>query len=192
MEYVINEDVKGKKYKELLDYLFTRCDAVSFLIQRYNKCFVTPKNHKIFEIEGDNHKIGDHFFDHSLDEETEDYFNRVDPILKEYEPFYLREYQSTEYVRLTTANVNDIKVIQFTQEVLDLLKREYSLFSWGNYLVRTLPRDLCFFSDHKLVFMCETMEEQSFFYADNDDFLKDLGVAYFESDSPKLDLSISY
>ena len=32
--------------------------------------------------------------------------------------------------------------------------------------------------------MCETMEEQSFFYADNDDFLKELGVAYFESDMP--------
>lgn len=162
------------------------------MIQRYNEYCVTPNNYKIFEIQGDNHKIGDHFFDHSCDETTEDYFNRVDSVLNEYKPFYLREYQSTEYVRLITAHVNDIKVIRFTQEVLDLLKRESSLFSWGDYLVRTLPRDLCFFSDHKPVFICETMDEESYFYADNDDFLKELGVKYCESNLPEFDLSMDY
>ena len=192
MEYIIYDDIAGMRYRKLLDYLYTRCDAVSFFIQRYNEYSVTPNNYKIFEIENKRYNIGDHFFDHSYDEETFDYFHRLETVLKTYEPFYLREYQSTEYVRLITAHINDIKVIKFTPEVLALLKREYSLFSWGDYRSRTLPRDLSFFSDHKLVFTCNTMDEESYFYDDSDEMLKTLLINYCESDLPEMNITMDY
>ena len=185
MEYYITDDIESGKYEKLIDYLLEKCDAVSFRLPKYNEFLVTNENKEAL-----GGTIGDHYFDHSLDKDVTEYMKNVKPILKRFQHYFIKEYDSVSYGYIVTGYVNSVKIMRFEPRVAQLLKKEKSLFSWNTSRSNPLPCDLCFYADHKPVLITDAGEFRAFFYAEDDTDLNELGIEYEDAEKINEDLYI--
>lgn len=183
MIYSFFKDVRRKKYRLLLDFLFERSDTFTFMFPQYHNGIVTKENYDM--VSDGKYEIGerfDCFDDHQEEEEHRycEYYNKNLPLLKRLEPDLINTIETACYGGQITGYICLAKVYQCSENSLSVLKAERSLFSWFR---GELPCDLCFYKNGLPILETVAHESEGWLYLNDEDAdtVKKLGVKIEES-----------
>lgn len=183
MVYSFFKDVRGKKYRLLLDFLFERSDTFTFMFPQYHNGLVTKENYDM--VSDGKYEIGEHFscFDKLQKEEQDrycEYYNKNLSLLQKLEPDLINTVETTCYGGQITAYVCLTKVYKCSENALNVLQTGKSLFSWFR---GELPCDLCFYKNGLPILETVAHESEGWLYLDDADAetVQELGVKIEES-----------
>ena len=139
-------DIKGNTYKKFMNYLYKRCDKITFFLTDYNERCYQKEN-----IKGISENCqGDVYYALNGQETLQDYTASIE---KRY-PVILKHCNSKYFGFKYPSICTDVKMaiyeVNFNEEILDkLLLNQTNLYNF-KYSKR-LPEDLCFYEGDNLL-----------------------------------------
>jgi len=165
---MIYGEINGEKYRKLIQYLYTKCDSISFFVSDYTERWYTQKNISYFP----NRVIGEK---NTLSENKNSLDNYVSRIENEF-PFLfeniIKKYRDVQYYHTLSDRTLVIYVVRFDEKVFnDFLLKQDDLYS---FQYPTLPENLSFFSGNTLLFSSVSHERICFIEDQIDDVKREL------------------
>lgn len=178
MLYIYTEKIDDKKYNELLDFLFKKCNVVTFAIPNFNTAFDFNNRETIF-VDYENSKT-------KMDRNSDDYQNYLSNInffISKLEPELIGKCTDIQYFDQLYNYEHEMRIYNFNSDVYEVLKEVNGLYKWR---YPHYPEDLYFFSNGKCYFKSISHEKECWFYDDSKeiiDLVENLGLDYYISSS---------
>ncbi len=158
------EFLSGEKYYRFIDFLLTKCDAVTFFLPNYGtifKCFVNAQDEYTackLNIERNNDKFVR-------------YKEKLQSFLSELESKIIDTYTDIKYFDEISNYEREIYVLKFDSETADVFKT-FKSFYWR---CPEQPEDLRFFSNGVCYLETIMHEDTCFIYDDSDETMNFFG-----------------
>jgi len=151
----IDGKIEDRKYYQLIDYLYQKCDVLTFGLYNHYQYYVTPKNIHCFP----QYDLNSHVNEEDCNEFIE-YKKRIEWLIAHYRRFFIKEYTDVEYAGGLCGHKIEIKIIRFDEYLLGALKGTQGLYDWR---APNKPENLCFYSGTKC-FLQSIAHEKLCFY----------------------------
>ena len=164
--------ISDADFGELIEYMKTKCNIVSFRVPHFNKFIITENNIAYHEycLRPDFNNVGDVLLIEPTDKVFTEYKENTRGLIASLEDSIIKTYLSEKYINQVYGHENEVYFLKFDDTVYELLKSKPNLYKWRcpNY-----PEDISFWIDDFC--LCETIshENMCFFEDDDDEFFQE-------------------
>ena len=162
------DEITGVQYKEIIKYLYKKCDVAVFCLPNYGTVFYTDSFETIY-VDYERAKP-------LLDRETEEflkYKKTVTPLLKELQESIISVHTHFKYYNQGSNYEREIYELNFDEKTYEVLLRYDSFCNWR---YPNAPEDWHFLSNGKLMLEIVSHEEEGYINSPDPSF-----IAFLES-----------
>ncbi len=167
----IYADIKGEKFVDLMQYLYKKCDTISFFLTDYKLHWTAP-----YDNNDPDNKDSLYDYEKSI---VQKFPVIAENILQRYRDFVYPDHDNDEGYYYAPSRINPYKTfvkviykVRFSKSILEnFLLKNSNLY---DFKYPNLPENLYFYKDDQLIFVSVAHEKLCFFYNQEDNIKKEL------------------